>query len=74
MPSDPDDLVSIPNVRALADGLALVCQLSDGRRVSVPPLGIAPGSAVRKPGDYGTLVLRREYAERLALASPGRSN
>jgi hypothetical protein len=61
------DLVRIANVRAIADGLALTCEV-DGRRVSVPHGDVSSGSAVRKPGDFGVLVVPRTVAHRLGLA------
>ena len=67
--SDQSDFVSVGNVRAISDILALMCELPDGRRVAVPKTSLGPGSQVRRPGDVGTLVLRREYAERLGLVA-----
>jgi hypothetical protein len=73
MPPDRYGFVSVPNVRAVSGGNpVLICDLGDGRRVGVPTDGIAPGSEVQKPGDYGTLVLSHECAERLGLVSPGK--
>jgi len=45
------DLVRVPNVRAISDGLALICELPDKRRVGVPQGLIDPGSEVQCPGD-----------------------
>jgi hypothetical protein len=70
MPSDSSAVVSVPNVRAIRDGFALMCELPNGRRFTVPTYEIAHGSAVWRPGDYGTLLLRREFAERIGLANP----
>jgi len=72
------DLVYVPNVRAVSDGLALVCELPDKRRIGVPKAWIELKSEVREPGDYGTLVIPRELAHNLGLdgdtlvSSPGR--
>jgi hypothetical protein len=70
MPPDGDAFVSVPNVRALSDGLALVCQLENGRRIAVPKYEIAARSEVQNPGDVGTLVLGRALAEYLGIAAP----
>jgi hypothetical protein len=64
-----DDHVSVPHVRAISDGLALICELPDGRRVGVPVTWIALKSQVRRPGDYGTLVIPRYLAHDLGLDS-----
>lgn len=61
--------MSLPNVRAISDGLALTCELQDPRRVAVPRVALGSGSQVRRRGDVGTLVLLREYAERLGLVA-----
>jgi hypothetical protein len=60
------DLVWIPNVRALSEGDALVCQIQ-GHRAGVPKDEIMAESHVRKPGDYGVLVIARAVAERLGF-------
>ena len=52
----------VPNVRAISDGLALMCELDDGRRVSVPLHLIGPESQVRQPGDCGTLAVTERFA------------
>lgn len=62
MPGELDELVLIPDVRAVSDGLALFCQLRDGRRFSVPLRLIGPASQVRTPGDVGTLSVPRWFA------------
>lgn len=69
MQSEHTAVVSVPNVRAISDGLALICELEDGRRITLPTYAISGGSQVRRPGDVGTLVLQREYAERLGLVA-----
>lgn len=61
------DLVYVPNVRAVSDGLALVCELPDKRRIGVPKAWIELESEVRDPGDYGTLVIPRDLAHNLGL-------
>jgi len=58
----------IPNVRALAEGIDLVCQVN-GRQVRVARNAIAPESHVRKAGDYGALVISREMAQQLQLSA-----
>lgn len=68
MPSDGDAFVSLPNVRAISDGLSLMCEMEGGRRIAIPLYEIGPGSEVRRPGDFGTLVVSREIAEFLRLA------
>jgi hypothetical protein len=62
MPGELDELVLIPKVRAVSNGLALICQLRDGRRFSVPSRFIGPASQVRNPGDIGTLSVPRWFA------------
>ena len=61
-----DELVRIPNVLAISDGLALICERK-GRRVPVPVAQIAARSQVRFPGDYGDLVIPRWLAVNLDL-------
>jgi hypothetical protein len=58
----------IPNVRALAEGIDLVCEVK-GRRVRIARNAIAPESHVRKAGDYGALVISRELAQQLRLSA-----
>ncbi|HEY2386727.1 MAG TPA: hypothetical protein VGK30_07175 [Candidatus Binatia bacterium] len=61
------DLVRVPDVRAVSDGLVLICELPDKRRVGVPRLMIDLDSEVQQPGDYGTLVIPRRLARDLGL-------
>lgn len=46
---------------------AIVCDV-DGRRTLVPRAALLPGSALRKPGDRGRLVVPRALAYDLGLA------
>ena len=62
-----DDLVHVPNVRAISNGLALICELPDKRRIGVPQTMIDLKSQVRRPGDYGTLVIPRQLAHDLGV-------
>jgi len=64
------DLVRVPNVRAISDGLALICELPDKRRVGVPQGLIDPGSEVQCPGDYGVLIIPRQLARDLGVDGP----
>ena len=61
-----NELVRIPNVLAISDGLVLICE-KKRRRVGVPLAQIAAGSQVRFPGDYGDLVIPRWLAVNLDL-------
>ena len=61
------DLVRVPNVRAISDGLALICELPDKRRVGVPRTLIDLSSEVQQPGDRGTLIIPRQLARDLGL-------
>ena len=61
------DLVRVPNVRAISDGLALICELADKRRVGVPRTLIDLSSEVQQPGDRGTLIIPRQLARDLGL-------
>ena len=65
------DLVRVPNVRAISDGLALICELPDKRRIGVPANAIDLKSEVRRPGDFGTLVVIRELAHNLGIDGDG---
>jgi hypothetical protein len=58
-----EDFVLVPNVRAISNGLVLFCALDDGRRFGVPSHCIWEGSAVRRPGDHGTLAVLSWFAE-----------
>ena len=64
---EPSDLVRIAHVRAISDGLALVCELPDKRRIGVPLHLIHHTSDVRRPGDEGTLVIPKQLAHDLEL-------
>src|SRR3954466_5063004 len=67
----PDaELVQIPHVRAISDGLALICELSDGRRVGVPKAWIEHSSEVRNAGDLGMLVIPTHLAHDLGIVAP----
>ena len=59
----PEDFVLVPKVRAITDGLSLICALDDGRRFGVPLDFIGAHSEVRRPGDFGALAVPREFAE-----------
>ena len=61
------DLVRVSNVRAISDGLALICELPDKRRVGVPRTLIDLSSEVQQPGDRGTLIIPRQLARDLGL-------
>jgi hypothetical protein len=63
------DWVFIANVRAVSDGLVLLCEIN-GRRIGIPTHEIGSGSQVREPGDFGVLVVSREFAQRVGMA-PG---
>ena len=67
------DLVWIPDVRALSEGIALVCQVQ-GHRAGVPKDEIMAESHVRKPGDYSVLVIARAVAVRLGFPVPSPSH
>ena len=61
------EFVLIRNVRAISDGLGLVCELANKRRFNVPVYLIPPQSQVRRPGDVGTLALPQWFADYEAL-------
>jgi hypothetical protein len=63
------EFVSVRAVRGISDGLAdsLICELSDGYRVVIPKNAIGKDSQVKRPGDFGTLVIRRDTAVMLRL-------
>jgi hypothetical protein len=63
---EPRDVVTIANVRAISNGLALICEV-DGRRFGVPTYEIDPTSEVRRPGDVGMLVVARELVPWLGV-------
>jgi hypothetical protein len=71
-PRFADDLVRIPQVLAISDGDALICELADRRRFGVPVTWVALASEVQRPGDYGTLVIPRQLAQNLGLDGDGR--
>jgi hypothetical protein len=58
-----EDFVLVPNVRAISNGLTLICALDDDRRFGVPSDCIGEQSEVRRPGDYGTLAVLIWFAE-----------
>jgi hypothetical protein len=58
-----EDFVSIPDVRAISNGLSLICALNDGRRFGVPADCIWEQSEVRRPGDHGILTVLRWFAD-----------
>jgi len=62
--------VRLSNVRAISDGLALICELPDKRRVGVPRGLIDLSSEVQQPGDYGTLIIPRRLALDLGRDGP----
>ncbi len=64
---EPSDLVRVAHVRAVSDGLGLICELPDKRRIGVPRHLIDPSSEVRHPGDEGTLVIPERLAKDLGL-------
>ena len=63
----PSDVVRVSNVRAISDGLALMCELPDKRRIGVPTGYILAHSEVRRIGDYRTLIITQEMARSLGL-------
>lgn len=64
-----EDLVTIQNVLAVSDGLALICEV-EGARFGVPHPHIAASSEVQKVGDRGRLVIPRELAVDLGMPHP----
>ena len=70
MDASREEFVTVPNVRAVSNGLVLFCALEDGRSFGVPSHCIAPQSAVRVPGDYGPLLVRRWFAVEHQLPAP----
>jgi len=69
----PEDFVLVANVRALSNGLALLCAVDDGRRFGVPSYCIGEHSDVRRPGDHGTLAVLRWFAELHELPTMARA-
>lgn len=61
------DLVRVAHVRAVSNGLALICELPDRQRIGVPLHLIDKTSEVRAPGDQGTLVIAKWLATDLGL-------
>ena len=59
----PESFVVVPRVRAISNGLALICELSDGRRFGVPFDCIGKQSEVRHPGEHGAITVLRWFAE-----------
>ena len=60
------ELVRVPNVYAVSDGLALICELPDKRRIGVPTTQIDPSSQVQRPGDHGILVIPKQHVATLS--------
>jgi hypothetical protein len=60
--SDREEFVLVANVRAISNGLTLMCEFVDKRRVGVPLQMIGSQSEVRRPGDVGTLAVPRWFA------------
>ena len=67
-PDAPESTVTIENVRAVSDGLSLVCIVA-GRRVGIPLSFIRAGSEVRRQGDWGKLRIPRWLATNLQLVA-----
>ena len=61
------DLVRVAHVRAVSNGLVLICELLDRRRIGVPLHLIDVTSEVQRPGDQGTLVITKRLARDLRL-------
>ena len=64
--SDP---VRVAHVRAVSNGLVLICELLDRRRIGVPLHLIDDTSEVRRPGDQGTLAIPRWLAKEFGLGA-----
>lgn len=64
--SERDGFVLVRSVRAVQEGLWLVCEVA-GRRIGIPTHAIAAWSDVRQSGDYGVLALQRQVAESMGL-------
>lgn len=54
--------LAIPNVRAISDGLPLVCEI-DGIRYGIARWAIRADSSVQAPGDHGLLVIEEGFAQ-----------
>ena len=63
----PGEYVSVPDVLAISNGMVLICELPDGRRIGVPVDQIGPSSEVRLPGERGTLSVLRWFAQEHGL-------
>jgi hypothetical protein len=62
-----DEYVSVPGVLAVSNGIVLICELRDGRRIGVPIDQIGPTSEVRMPGERGILSVARWFAQEHGL-------
>ena len=58
--------MAVRNVRAVTDGLALICQC-EGRNFGVPQSLIGPHSQVRAVGDFGMLTVPAWFAREQGL-------
>jgi hypothetical protein len=67
--ASPEEFVVVPNVKAISNGIVLICALPDGRRFGVPSVYIGEQSEVRHPGDHGALAVVRWFAEDHCLLS-----
>ena len=64
--AEDEATVAFENVRALRQGIVLLCEV-DGKRVGVLREEIGAESEVQKPGDFGRLVITRRHAIDLRL-------
>ena len=62
-----EDTIEIRAVTVMRQtDLALLCQMGN-QQVWIAPAQLQPGSTVERPGDVGTIVLRRPFAVQQGL-------
>ena len=68
----PEEFVVVPDVKAISNGIVLICALPDGRRFGVPSGYIGEQSEVRVPATTapcrGAVVCRGPLSAECALA------
>lgn len=63
---DDEGFIAIENVLLVSDGAVLTIEV-DGCRYSLPLYEASWEESVRQAGERGTLLMRREFAERVGL-------
>src|SRR5436309_1652746 len=70
MDTPSEEFVTVENALLVADGAVLTIEV-DGVRYTVAMYEVSMEQSIRRAGDRGAMLFRREFAERIGLVASG---